>query len=428
MSRLRLWLVPLLVVALLANILVAAAAGQGSRPVAPAPEGVAKNVILFIGDGMGHAHRQAAAFQAYGIDGLLAMDRMPALGLSETSSSDNMITDSGAGATAIASGVKTYNGAIGVDPEGNPVVTILELAQQAGKATGLITTTQISHATPAAFAAHVPDRGMMDEIASQLLEHRVTVLLGGGESQFLPVEVIGHYPQPGDRTDGRDLTAEAQAAGYVYTWDEATLKAVNTVTTRRLLGLFGDQGMKRPHSPSLALMTQKAIEVLSRDRDGFFLMVEGGQIDWAAHGNDAVNAIGDTLALDEAVKVGLKFAQEFKQTLVIVTADHETGGMAITEVGAGDGPFYTPDGRVFYIDWASTWHTGIEVTTTAWGVASWRVRGHFPNTYLFTAMADAMHLSPVPAAASHQKPAARPALALPEVRRHYPIEPEASPP
>ena len=264
--------------------------------------------MLFIGDGMGSQHRKAAAWVKYGLEGQLLMDQLPFQGWLQTASANNVITDSAAAATAMATGYKTNNGMIAVDPDGKALSTILEYAQAKGMAVGLVTTVQISHATPAAFAAHVLDRNRMTDIAVQLIDHGVNVLLGGGEDQFLPAGTPGCFPQDGERSDGRNLIVEAQSAGYTYVCSSADFNAIDPATTDYLLGLFADDGMLRPFQPDLASMTGKAIQILSRDPDGFFLMVEGGQIDWASHDNDAANAIQDTIDFDQAVNVGATYA------------------------------------------------------------------------------------------------------------------------
>ena len=301
-------------------------------------------IILFIGDGMGSQHRKAAAWVQYGLEGQLLMDQLPFQGWLQTASADNVITDSAAAATALATGFKTNNGMIGVDPDGTTLTTILEYAQEKGMAVGLVTTVQISHATPAAFAAHVTDRNRMTDIAAQLMDHGVNVLLGGGEDQFLPAGTSGCFPQDGERGDGRNLVLEAQAAGYTYVCNSTDFNAIDPATTDYLLGLFADDGMLRPFQPDLASMTGKAIQILSRDPDGFFLMVEGGQIDWASHDNDAANAIQDTIDFDQAVNVGTTYAVGTPDSLLIVSADHETGGMDThlipTGISGEDGPFH----------------------------------------------------------------------------------------
>jgi len=357
-----------------------------------ASDGHAHAVILFIGDGMGEGQRTAAQWLSVGQDGTLDMDDMPFSGLSHTASANSPVTDSAAGGTALATGVKTNNGMIAMDPSGNPLTTILERAQSQGMAVGLVTTTQMAHATPASFAAHVPDRNMMTEIARQMFEARVDVLLGGGEDEFLPSTATGHYPETGERDDGRNLVSEAESIGYTYVWDAATFSAVDPTSTSRLLGLFADEEMSpRPFSPSLAEMTEKAIDILSQDPDGFFLMVEGGQIDWACHNNDAGSAMDDTIGLDEAVEVAKAYASTANYTLIIVTGDHETGGMSAVLNPTGlpneDGPFSMPDGTTqFWVNWTTTSHTAADVPTTGQGPWSDLLAGTYENTHIHGVM------------------------------------------
>jgi alkaline phosphatase len=352
--------------------------------------GRVSGIVLFIGDGMGDAQRTAGTWYQYGAAGSLHMDSMPAAGWSQTASLNNPITDSAAGATALATGYRTNNGFISVDSDLKPLTTILERAQSLGWSVGLVTTTQISHATPAAFSAHVPDRNQMTEIARQMLAAQVDVLLGGGEDEFLPADAVGCYAEPGERTDGRDLIAEAVAAGYVYVCDGSAFAAVDPVSTSQLLGLFADEGMIRPFSPTLAEMTEKAIQILSKDPDGFFLMVEGGQIDWAGHANDAQNVIGDVLSLDEAVVVAQGYAASNPDTLVIVTADHETGGMSVGLESSGlpseDGPFPMPGPSDFYVNWTTGGHTGVDVPVSVQGPWSALLAGTHRNIYIHAIM------------------------------------------
>ena len=346
-------------------------------------------VILFIGDGMGEAQRTAARWSAVGQNGLLVMNDLPIIGWSRTASADNPVTDSAAGGTAIATGVKTNNGVIGQAPDGHILTTILERAQAKGMAVGLISTVQMAHATPASFAAHVPDRNMMTEIARQMVTIQVNVLLAGGEDEFLPTSVNGCYSQPGERNDGRNLIGEAMAGGYTYVCTATTLADVNPISTTHLLGLFADEEMPRPFSPTLAAMTQKAINILSQDPDGFFLMVEGGQIDYAAHANDAANAISDTLGLDQAIAIAKTYAA-LTPTLLIVTADHETGGMSVNLTSSGspseDGPFFMPDATPFYVNWTTTGHTAANVPVTAQGPWSEMLAATYENTHLYEVM------------------------------------------
>jgi len=346
-----------------------------------------KSIILFIGDGMGAEHRQAATFW---LGDTLVMDAMPAYGFSRTHSADSDITDSAAAATAIATGVKTNNGIIGMDSNLNVLTTILEEAQFRGMSTGLITNVQMAHATPAAFAAHVENRNMMTEIAEQMLASGVDVILGGGEDDFIPLSENGCYPQPGQRTDGRNLLDEAIGIGYTYVCEENAFNNVDPSATQRLIGLFADEEMPRPFSPTLEEMTRKAIAILSKNPNGFFLMVEGGQIDWASHSNDAQDVIADVIDLDEAAAAAIAYADENSDTIIIVTADHETGGMSVDLSSSGlpneDGPFFMPDGTPFYINWTTSGHSDADVPTSAQGLLSNLLMGVYENTYIYDVM------------------------------------------
>lgn len=352
--------------------------------------GQAKSIILFIGDGMGANHRLAAQWLSLGQDGALEMDGLPVTATIDTASANSSVTDSAAAATAMATGVRTDNGVIGLDPDGEVLETILEQGSARGRSVGLVTNVQLSHATPAGFAAHVSNRSMMTEIAAQLLDAEVDVLLGGGEDEFLPEDTTGCHPEPGERSDGRNLVAEALAVGYSLVCDDSELAALDPATSGKILGLFSDEGMPRPYSPTLAQMTDHAINLLARDPDGFFLLVEGGQIDWASHGNDASNAIDDVVGLDQAVAVGLAYAEADPSALVIVAADHETGGMDLSLSSSGspdeDGPFLMPDGTPFYVDWTTTGHTAQDVPLTAVGPAADRLSGSRLNTEIYDVM------------------------------------------
>jgi len=351
-------------------------------------------IILLIGDGMGAAQRTAAQWASVGLTGHLMMDTLPVSGWARTVNVYGEITDSAAAATAIATGVKTANGRIGQAPDGTPLVTILEQARARGLAAGLVTNTPIVDATPAAFAAHTGSRYAGAEIARQLLTARVEVLLGGGENVFLPEGWTGQYPDPGTRTDGRNLIAEAVQAGYTYVWDGAGLRAAAVLNAPYVLGLFADGGMPRPHTPSLAEMTGHALTLLSPRPQGFFLMVEGGQIDWACHANDAVRAIGDTLDFDAAVAVALRYAAQTENTLVIVTSDHETGGMLLSLNPNGGQAFTMPDGTPFYVTWTTDGHTDASMLVNAQGPWSELAAGSYENTHLYTLMATALTAPP----------------------------------
>ena len=359
----------------------------------PLPEsirdGPAQNVILMIGDGMGLIHRLGATFFHLGETGQLVMDSLPVQGMARTNNAYGQLTDSAASGTALATGIKTSNGRIGTDIKGETLISILEMAQERGMAVGLVTTTQIAHATPASFAAHVSSRDNQIEISSQLLLARVDVLLGGGEDDFLPISTEGCHSSAGVRQDNRNLITEAAAAGYTTICSAGEFQSLDPTTTR-LLGLFAEDGMLRPYAPSLAQMTELAIDILSQNPNGFFLMIEGGQIDWASHGWDAENAINDTVGFDEAVKAALSYAENDTQTLLIVTADHETGGMQLEllpeGLSGGRQEFEMPDGKAFKIRWSTSGHTDVDIPTSAYGPGSELMSGLYDNTHIFDVM------------------------------------------
>jgi alkaline phosphatase len=326
---------------------------------------------------------------------------------------ETFITDSAAAGTSYASGVKTYNGAIGVDADGDRVETLVERAEAAGKATGLVTTGEVTDATTAAFGAHVEDRGDQTEIARQFIEETgVDVLLGGGEDFWYPAGDEGAFPGGSSRSDEGNLVERAQQEGYEYVTGPEELAAVDG---DRLLGLFANRTMfeaepepagKYEPAVSLEQMTRKAIETLSQSRRGFVLVIEEEAIDEMAHANNARLTMDGVLALDKAVAVGKQFAEQNRDTLVITTADHETGGMAIEslddpkspdESGDGtsseDGPFEVADSDYeFLVDWTTTGHTNVDVPLTAMGPGAERLTGVYENTYVHEVMLESLQM------------------------------------
>ncbi|MEL6445313.1 MAG: alkaline phosphatase [Bacteroidota bacterium] len=312
------------------------ASAQPAEPNAPPPP---RNLIVLIPDGFGPTSQTMAREYLHEIEGReLVLDRILS-GAVRTYASDSRVTDSAASATAYASGVKTYNGAIGLDATRAPVATILEAAEARGMATGLVATSRITHATPAAFAAHVPQRGMELDIAAQMLDQGIEVILGGGRPFFLPTDTNTDYA--GRRDDGRDLVEEARERGYAVALDRAGFNAFSAIplggadTAPPVLGLFSDSHLayeidRDPSKePSLAEMASFALAHLSTDPNGFFLMIEGSRIDHAGHGNDPVGHLHDIIAFDEAVAGALAFAEQDGETLIVVMADHETGGLSL---------------------------------------------------------------------------------------------------
>lgn len=345
------------------------------------PPSEVKNVILLIGDGMGISERAAARIKAVGAKGKLYMDRMPVTGLITTYSADKLITDSAAAGTALATGYKTNNKMIGMSPKGRKLTSILEEAKGRGMATGLVVTDDITGATPAVFASHVSCRYEHAKIAPQLLANKVNILLGGGKRNFLPSSSPGSK-----RKDERNLIDEAKDKGYLFVQTREELEKANS---DYLLGLFQLGPLTtNPPEPSLAEMAGKAVSLLSRNKKGFFLMIEGSQIDWAGHDNDIDNNIKQTLLFDEAVKVAMDFALKDKHTLVIVTADHETGGLEI--IGG------SLDGVSLEVSWATKGHTPPPVPLSAFGPQAEGFMGLHDNTDIPRIIAKALGIIPFP--------------------------------
>jgi alkaline phosphatase len=325
-----------------------------------------RNVILFIGDGMGpqqlgllYAYsryapgskvpKRVAAIEQMAIDGELGMVRTDPYGM--------IVVDSAAAATQLATGKWAGSEMIGLDYEGNPAKTIVEVAHDLGKATGIVSDTRLTHATPGAFAAHQADRGMENEIAVDMIGSKTDVMLSGGLRHFVPQAtndthsatyqsvaqlVNGAYEPYSHRQDNRNLLLEARQAGYKLVFDH---KALADVKDGKVLGLFGNSEMldaisenkvvekENRTQPTLVEMSEKSLDLLSKNPNGFFLMIEGGQIDWGGHNNDAGVMLQELLQLDDAVRKVLAWARERDDTLVLVTADHETGSFGFSYSG-----------------------------------------------------------------------------------------------
>lgn len=319
-----------------------------------------RNIILLIGDGMGTSQVYAGYTAKKGI---MNITGMPVSGFSVTYSASDYITDSGAGGTALATGVKTNNYSIGVDEKGQPVKTILELAEQKGLSTGLVATSTITHATPASFIAHTTNRSKYADIAFDFLHTDIDVFIGGGYNHFAR------------RSDSLNLIDSLKARGYSVA---RNLKDVDLPSTPRLAALLADE-----HMPSIAKgrgnmlpeATEMALKILKRNKQGFFIMIEGSQIDWGGHDNDVSYVVNEMVDFDNAVGKALQFAAKDGETLVIVTADHETGGFGITggNLATGDvqGSFLAKD------------HTATMVPVFAYGPGSQLFTGVQQNTDIF---------------------------------------------
>ncbi len=322
-----------------------------------------KNIILMIGDGMGLTHVHAALTAK---KNNLNIARCRYIGLVKTYSSDNYITDSGASGTAIATGVKTKNGAIGVDTSGVAHQSILEIAEEHGKATGLVATAFITHATPAAFIAHNPDRHDYENIALDFLKTDIDVFIGGGKNHFMV------------RSDSLNLIDSLSIRNYQIVYDLISLENINSGKIAGLLYEEHPPPLSQGRADMLEKASLKAIEILNHDEDGFFLMIEGSQIDWAGHDNDTDYLIEETVEFDNTVGKVLDFAEKNGETLVIITADHETGGFSIIdgnyETGEVTGGFSSPN------------HTGIMVPLYAYGPGAEEFIGIYENTEIFDKM------------------------------------------
>lgn len=264
---------------------------------------------------MGFKQIELANLVEYGLTDNLTLEKLPYYASIRTVDVLNQTTDSASAATALATGYKTHDGYVGLNADGEEVKNIVEIAQELGKSTGIVATSTIGHATPASFIAHTDSRYNDDIIKNQTVESSIDILLGGGSSSFT----------------SEDLNTLLNY-GYNITY---TREEFLTLNSTKLMGLFDDSDLPEEEYrnttlvPSLAEMTTKALELLSIDEDGFFLMVEGSQIDWGGHDNDPVYAALETIAFDYAVKVAYEYVQTHENTILIVTADHETGGLRI---------------------------------------------------------------------------------------------------
>lgn len=322
-----------------------------------------KNVIFLIGDGMGFEQVKAAGMYSNGAAGTLCFESFPYQAEVTTYSADSVITDSAASATAIATGHKVNNGVISIASPGdaNELRTLLEYFRDAGKTTGLVTTTYTTHATPAAFGAHEPSRSNLLQIAGDYLNQtRPNVLLGGGAKGM--------------------TSAAAIAAGYTVVTDRAGLLALDANAVSMVAGLFGSTHLPYEYDglgslPHLSEMTVVALDVLDNEPNGFFLMVEGGRIDHAGHNNDLQRNIFETIEFADTVQEANDWAAGRTDTLIVVTADHETGGLTVIQ-NKGQGKFPA-------VSWYTTGHTAANVPVYAWGVNAHLTSGTLDNTEFF---------------------------------------------
>lgn len=419
----------------------------------------AKNVILLIGDGMGDSEITAARNFARGAAGAFpGLDALPITGQYTHYSLDikthkpDYVTDSAASATAWNTGVKSYNGAIGVDVFGNPHASLIELAKLAGKATGNVSTAELQDATPAATFAHVAQRkcygpnvtsdrcpkeaaenGGPGSITEQLIKARVDVTLGGGLASFKETAKAGEF-------QGKVLLDAAREAGYQIVTNAKEMAAIQSADSKRpVLGLFAEGNMpvrlkgpqarhygnielppvvceKNPERtadhPTLSQMTEKAIELLKNNPNGFYLQVEGASIDKQDHKANPCGQFGETVDLDEAVQVALDFAKKDGNTLVIVTADHAHACQIVYPDTKAPGltlAVMTKDGVPMAVSYGNAddpedqGHTGTQLRVAAYGPHAANVSGLTDQTDLFFTIRDALGLKQAETAQNAQK-------------------------
>ena len=324
-----------------------------------------KNIILIIGDGTGLNQITLSRIATGGADHRLAIDQMPFFGNSLTHSYNNIYTDSAASATSWATGVKTKNKFLSITPNGKAIPTIPEILSNKGYISGLVATSSITHATPAAFYAHIDSRYKEKEIASQLLESPIQLSLGGGLEFF-------------------DI-AKAQESNLLIT-DMKELDGDDFLKAKKVLGLFDEDGINRSsNKPTQLQMTKSALDFLSlkassNSCNGFFLMSEGSQIDWASHDNDAATMVVEFKDFDQTIAMAMDFVTSNKETLLLVTADHETGGLQIL----------SKKDDMVKVQWGTGSHTSIPVGVYAYGPGAHEFTGLMDNTDIHYMILDAI--------------------------------------
>lgn len=333
----------------------------------------AKNIIFMIGDGMGTAQITTAAYMQ---DKPLNFERFKVIGLQKTHSSSNLITDSGASATALACGVKTYTNAIGVNKDTIPVPSILEEAEARGLMTGMVVSSTIVHATPAAFIAHVPFRRDYEDIAEFFLKTEIDFFAGGGKKYFDKRE-----------KDDQNLITQLKKKNYLAT-DYTSRESIEAMSIPEEMNFAwfaadGDPATALDGRTYLPPMSQKAIEHLSKSDEGFFLMIEGSQIDWAGHANDVNYLISEMQDFDRIMDIVLDFAERDGETLVIVTGDHECGGLTIDD--------YESTRNNIKPHFSTTSHSAVMLPVFAFGPGAELFSGMYDNTDIYFKMREALN-------------------------------------
>ena len=355
----------------------------------------AKNIILLIADGMSLSQITAYRMMKGSLNERISMDNFPYSGIVLTHSYNAAVTDSASSATAYSTGFKTNNGVLGLDKDLNVLENLTETIDKFGFVSSLISTSEVTHATPAAFASHVDLRWKTDIISSQMIDSKVATILGGGRYFFIPEE------EGGKREDGRNLLNEINQSHILLT-QKNDLSNISSSLNKKVLGLFADEHLrdedkKDNHKlePSLAEMLEYSVSrsnlLIDQGCAGFFVMAEGSQVDWAGHSNDFDYLIREMGDFNEAVDLALEIAKERKDTLVVVTSDHEVGGLLIEPSNPIDNSL---DEVKFSFNTAvgGGTHTGVPVPVYAYGPGSENFTGTLDNTDIYYAMLAALDL------------------------------------
>ena len=353
------------------------------------PSNKAKNVILLIGDGMSISQISAYRLINGGPNSRISVDKFPYSGIVLTHSEDGIVTDSASSATAYSTGFKTNNTYLGLDANKNVLENLTETLDRSGYVSSLLATSEITHATPAAFVAHVDLRWKTDEISSQMVDSNVATFLGGGIHFFLPEE------KGGKREDGRNLLQEVSDSHVLLKTKEDMIN-FDSNKPGRVFGLFADEHIRNIETPdnhvfepSLADMLEFSVNrsdyFIDNGCRGFFIMAEGSQVDWAGHVNNIDYLNNEMKDLDSAVDWALNYAIENSDTLVVVTADHETGGLLIEPANPVD---YKGDKVKFSFNTAvgRGTHTGVPVPVYAYGPGAENFTGTLDNTDVYRAI------------------------------------------
>ena len=355
----------------------------------------AKNIILLIGDGMSLSQVSSYRLLKGGPNERISVDKFPVSGIVLTHSEDAIVTDSASSATAFSTGKKTNNGALGLDQDNQVLENFTEVIDKHGYVSSLISTSEITHATPAAYASHVDLRWKTDEISLQMMDSDVMTILGGGRHFFMPEEMGGK------RSDEVNLLEEIKTSHTILT-KKTDMDSFDHANQGKVVGLFADEALRDKETPENHSLEPTSSEMLnfalkrseqfnSKGCKGFFVMVEGSQVDWAGHANDLNYLKGEMEDFDEAVSTALDFAKNNQETLVIVTADHETGGLLIEPATPTN--YTSPEVKFSFntgIGYGS--HTGVPVPVYAYGPGSENFTGTLDNTDIFFAMIEALEM------------------------------------